>query len=235
MIIYGINTIKELLKTKPKIIKKIFYSGSRIENLNLRKDINFVKKVSKKELNEITGNDDNQGIAILVKKPDLLNYDNLKKNINNLGRVVVILDHIMDTHNLGAIIRSGLFFGIKTFIIPNKRAAAISPGSVKSSSGLIFNSDIYTVSNIINTINLFKENDYWVIGADLFGEDLYSEKVGRYENMKTLLVFGSEGKGLSKLVKDNCDFPISIKGNKNIDSLNVSVAAGIIMSRFRDK
>ena len=181
MIIYGINTIKELLKTKPKIIKKIFYSGSRIENLNLKKDINFVKKVSKKELNEITGNDDNQGIAILVKKPDLLNYDNLKKNINNLGRVVVILDHIMDTHNLGAIIRSGLFFGIKTFIIPNKRAAAISPGSVKSSSGLIFNSDIYTVSNIINTINLFKENDYWVIGADLFGEDLYSEKV---EGMK---------------------------------------------------
>ena len=195
MIIYGINTIKELLKTKPKIIKKIFYSGSRIENLNLRKDISFVKKVSKKELNEITGNDDNQGIAILVKKPDLLNYDNLKKNINNLGRVVVILDHIMDTHNLGAIIRSGLFFGIKTFIIPNKRAAAISPGSVKSSSGLIFNSDIYTVSNIINTINLFKENDYWVIGADLFGEDLYSEKVEKYENMKTLLVFGSEGKG----------------------------------------
>ena len=87
MIIYGINTIKELLKTKPKIIKKIFYSGSRIENLNLKKDINFVKKVSKKELNEITGNDDNQGIAILVKKPDLLNYDNLKKNINNLGRL----------------------------------------------------------------------------------------------------------------------------------------------------
>ena len=74
-----------------------------------------------------------------------------------------------------------------------------------------------------------------MIGADLFGEDLYSEKVGKYENMKTLLVFGSEGKGLSKLVKDNCDFPISIKGNKNIDSLNVSVAAGIIMSRFRDK
>ena len=235
MIIYGINIIKELLKTKPKIIKKIFYSGSKIKDLNLSEDINLIKKVSKREINEITGNDDNQGIAILVENPKLLNYDDLKKNINNLGRVVVILDHIMDTHNLGAIIRSGLFFGIKTFIIPNKRAATISPGSVKSSSGFIFNSDIYSVSNIINTINLFKENDYWVIGADLFGDDLYSEKIEKYKNSKSLLIFGSEGKGLSKLVKNNCDIPISIKGNENIDSLNVSVAAGIIMSRFRDK
>ena len=72
MIIYGINIIKELLKTKPKIIKKIFYSGSKIKDLNLSEDINLIKKVSKREINEITGNDDNQGIAILVKKPDLL-------------------------------------------------------------------------------------------------------------------------------------------------------------------
>ena len=74
-----------------------------------------------------------------------------------------------------------------------------------------------------------------MIGADLFGDDLYSEKIEKYKNSKSLLIFGSEGKGLSKLVKNNCDIPICIKGNENIDSLNVSVAAGIIMSRFRDK
>ena len=79
MIIYGINIIKELLKTKPKIIKKIFYSGSKIKYLNLNEDINLTKKVSKREINEITGNDDNQGIAILVENPKLLNYDDLKK------------------------------------------------------------------------------------------------------------------------------------------------------------
>ena len=79
MIIYGINTIKELLKTNPKIIKKIFYSSSKINDLNL-KNINLIKKVSKNEINEITGNDDNQGIAILVENPKLLNYEDLKKN-----------------------------------------------------------------------------------------------------------------------------------------------------------
>ena len=103
---------------------------------------------------------------------------------------------------------------------------------MKSSTGHIFQSMIYEVPNLINTIKFLKNNDYWIFGADIEGENLLSDKFNKFKNDKIVLILGSEQNGLSEAMKKNCDFLLSIRGNKNVNSLNVSVAAGILINKF---
>ena len=232
MIIYGINPIKEFVKNTPKNIEKLYYTGSRLNDIQSDLKNIHTQKVSQKQLNEITGNSENQGIAILIRKPRMFDYNDLKNNIKKMSNMIVMLDHVKDPHNLGAIVRTGLFFGINSFVIPNRRSASFTVGAVKSSTGHIFQSMIYEVPNLINTIKFLKNNDYWIFGADIEGENLLSDKFNKFKNDKIVLILGSEQNGLSEAMKKNCDFLLSIRGNKNVNSLNVSVAAGILINKF---
>ncbi|SME87994.1 23S rRNA (guanosine(2251)-2'-O)-methyltransferase RlmB [Pseudobacteriovorax antillogorgiicola] len=149
---------------------------------------------------------------------------------DQLSPVVLALDHITDTRNLGAILRSASFFGVSDIVVPQKRQAPIALGTMSTCQGALVFTDVYSVVNLVRTLRKLKDHGYWIVGTDMGGEpmDRYSSK---YE--KVVLVMGSEDKGLSRLVRKACDVIVSIEGAPNrVESLNVAVAAGIVLQQF---
>ena len=218
-------------------IKKIYLSKKTLNKFNknqLKKIKNLpIIYISEGDFKNLTQSNNHQSIAAEIKIDSVKALGDLKKNIASLGSVL-ILDHVQDPQNIGALSRTCVFFGISNIILPNDRTASISPGSVKSSAGAIFSINFYQVSNLLNTIKLLKENDYWIIGADLKGEDYQDFKFDKFIGENVVFVIGSESKGLSSLIRNNCDILLRINGNGSTDSLNVNVAAGILFSRFSD-
>ena len=218
-------------------IKKIYLSKKTFNkfNKNQLKKINNLPiiYISEGDFKNLTQSNNHQSIAAEIKIDSVKALGDLKKNIASLGSVL-ILDHVQDPQNIGALSRTCAFFGISNIILPNDRTASISPGSVKSSAGAIFSINFYQVPNLVNTIKVLKENDYWIIGADLKGEDYKDFKFDKFIGENVVFVIGSESKGLSSLIRSNCDILLRINGNGSTDSLNVNVAAGILFSRFSD-
>jgi len=237
MIIYGMNPVLDSIDLYFDKIKKIYLSKKTFNkfNKNQLKKINNLPiiYISEGDFKNLTQSNNHQSIAAEIKIDSVNMLDDLKKNIASLGSVL-ILDHIQDPQNIGAISRTCVFFGISNIILPNNRTASISPGSVKSSAGAIFSINFYQVPNLVNTIKILKENDYWIIGADLKGEDYQDSKFDKFIGDNVVFVIGSESKGLSSLIRSNCDILLRINGNGSTDSLNVNVAAGILFSRFSD-
>jgi len=139
-----------------------------------------------------------------------------------------MLDHLEDPHNFGAIIRTCEALGIDGIIIPNDRSVSVNSTVVKTSTGAIYNMPIIRVANLGTTINKLKDLGYWIIGTDMEGTD-YTEID---YNMPICLVIGNEGSGISKIVRDNCDFIAKIPMIGKINSLNASVSCGIVLSRI---
>lgn len=219
MYIYGKNVAKEYLTNKEKI-KKIYLANNfndadilnRIKNMK----VNYLDKFELDKL--VKGN--HQGIVLEVedfKYEDISCFDDAK--------LVVILDHIEDPHNFGAIIRTCEAAGVDGIIIPKDRACEVNSTVIKVSTGAIKNIKICEVVNLNRSIQYLKDHGYWIVGTDMNGTDYkkidYSGKTG--------IVIGNEGKGMSSLVKNNCDFIASIPMNGKVNSLNASVAAGIII------
>ena len=221
MHVFGKNVTKEILNN-PKSIKKAYI----YENFNDDYILNELKKLnipckflSRKDLDKIEeGN--HQGIILDIED---YNYVSLDKILQN--DLVVILDHLEDPHNFGAIIRTCECAGVDYIVIPNKRSVEITASVFKSSSGAVVHQKICKVANLHNTIEKLKKNGFWIIGTDANGEDYTSiDYTG-----KTALVIGSEGKGLQSLLRKSCDQIASIPLKGKINSLNASVAAGIMI------
>lgn len=159
-----------------------------------------------------------QGIILEIEDFDYHSLD-------DLGDKIIMLDHIEDPHNFGAIIRTAEASGIDSIIIPKDRSVEVNSTVVKVSVGAIENVKISKVSNLVNTMKELKKRGYWIIGTDMIGEDYrkidYSGKI--------VIVIGNEGKGMSRLVRENCDFIASIPMRGKVNSLNASVAAGLII------
>ena len=167
--------------------------------------------------------------GIILDVDDVKTYDfDFIKNIKKDNPILVMLDHLEDPHNFGAIIRTCEALGIDGIIIPNDRSVNINGTVVKTSVGAIYNMPIIRVVNLGNTIEKLKDIGYWIVGTDMIGTD-YTEID---YNMPVCLVIGNEGKGISKLIKDNCDFMATIPMSGNINSLNASVSCGIVLSRI---
>jgi 23S rRNA (guanosine2251-2'-O)-methyltransferase len=144
--------------------------------------------------------------------------------------LVIAIDHITDPRNLGAIVRSAAFFGVREVIVPEKRQVLLTQASVATAQGGFALTDLVCVTNLNRTLDELKEHGYWIIGTAMDGEPLAS-LVGVYN--KVVMVLGSEDTGLSKLVRERCDRLAAIRGrSEGLDSLNVSVAAGIFLSAF---
>ncbi len=139
---------------------------------------------------------------------------------------VVILDHIQDPHNLGAIIRTAEAAGVDAVIIADKRAATMTAGAIKASAGAVEYIPIMTVANIAQTIEYLKKGNIWIVGTADEAEKTHTECDLRG---RLAIVIGSEGEGLSRLVRDKCDFLVRIPMKGKISSLNASVAAGVIL------
>jgi len=219
MIVFGKNVAKEVIDSK-KEIKKVYLSKQFDDEKLIKyfEDNNIkINRMDKRILDQkFKGN--NQGIALEIEDYKYISIDEVL-NTNFL----VMLDHLEDPHNFGAIIRTCEAAGVDAIIIPKKRSVEITSTVMKVSAGALNNIKIVEVSSLPQTIEKLKKHGFWFYGTDMDGSN-YTDVV--YDS-KTCLVIGAEGNGISKLVSEKCDYIISIPMTGKINSLNASVAAGI--------
>lgn len=221
MLICGKNTINEYINNNSEIKEVYIQDNFNDEIIQVLKQKKYQIKILKKyELDKMT-KENHQGI--IAKVPDF-KYAELK-DIMIENSFIVILDHIEDPHNLGAIIRTCEAAGVNGIIIPKNRSVDVNSTVIRTSVGASFLIPIVQVTNISNTMDTLKKNNFWIYGSDLDGKD-YS-KVDYSGNV--CLVIGNEGNGMSRLVREKCDFIITIPMSGKINSLNASVATGILV------
>lgn len=223
MYVYGKNVVKEILKKNEKINKAYIYKNFNDENIisELQKRKISIKYMEKYELDKLA-NGVNQGIIVSV--PDY-KYASLDELLVKENPLLVILDHLEDPHNLGAIIRTCEAAGVDGIIIPKDRSVEVNATVIKVSTGAINNVKISMVTNLSRTIKELKEKGFWIVGTDMIGTDYDSID---YKG-KTAIIIGNEGSGMSRIIKESCDFIATIPMVGKINSLNASVAAGIVI------
>lgn len=222
MYVCGKNVVREYLNSDEKIKGAIVFENFNDEEIlkKLRLKTNNIKYVRKQEIDRMT-KENHQGIMLNVEDFEYADLDDLKKE----DALVVILDHIEDPHNFGAIIRTCEAAGVTGIIIPKNRCVEVNATVIRTSVGASKYVPIVEVTNLTNTINELKKDGFWVVGTDMDGTN-YTEI--DYKG-KTCLIIGNEGNGMSRIVRDNCDFIATIPMNGKINSLNASVAAGIVI------
>lgn len=223
MYIYGKNVALETIQTKKKINRIYLYKHFKDQEVlqALKKVSVDTKYLEKYEMDKLVkGN--HQGIILSVPDYQYQDLDDLLVKENPL---LVILDHIEDPHNLGAIIRTCEAAGVDGIILPKDRSVGVNPTVIKVSTGAIDYMKIAQVTNLNQTIRYLKKEGFWIVGTDMNGQD-YSEI--DYSG-KSAIVIGNEGEGLARMVRENCDFIASIPMNGKTNSLNASVAAGIVI------
>jgi len=222
MLVYGRNVARDLLKKNKKVKKVIIqenFDDEMIISLIEKNKLNVQIK-SKREIDDLC-NGVHQGIILDI--PDY-QYKTITDVLDQ--EVIVLLDHLEDPHNLGAIIRTCEAAGIKAVVIPKDRQVQINSTVMKTSVGTLDNVDIVSVSNLNQTIKVLKDNGFWIVGTAL--ENSQDYRTIDYSG-KIALVIGNEGKGISDLVAKNCDFLAKIPMYGETNSLNASVAAGIMI------
>ncbi len=224
MLVYGKNVAEELLKNHKKIRKIIIQEGFFDKKINfLIEKYKFeVKICSKKEMDGLCSGL-HQGIILDV--PDYKYYD-IQDVINDHCSFVVLLDHLEDPHNLGAIIRTCEAAGVTHVILPKNRQVPINATVMKTSVGTLDKVKVVSVSNLAYAIDYLKKNNFWVIGTALNHSVDYRE-IDYSGNIA--LVIGNEGNGISDIVAKKCDFLAKIPMYGSTNSLNASVAAGIMI------
>ena len=223
MLVYGKNVCLEYLNQNKKILNAYVQNNfndfellNKVKNKNIR--LNTLNKFDMdKKVNGL-----HQGIILEVED---YKYANLDEIINGEDNLIVMLDHIEDPHNFGAIIRSCEAAGVAGIIIPSDRSVDVNATVIKTSVGTTEKIKIVRVTNLNNTIKTLKDSGYWIFGTDMMGTDYRTlDYTG-----KTCIICGNEGSGMSKLVHDNCDFIASIPMRGEVNSLNASVATAIVV------
>ena len=224
MLVYGRNIAREMLEKNKKIEKIILQDGFDDKNINLLIEKNKIKVEfkTKREIDRLAIGV-HQGIILYI--PDY-KYKNLNEILKEEINFVVLLDHLEDPHNLGAIIRTCEAAGVDAIILPKDRQVQINSTVMKTSVGTLDNMDIVSVTNLVNSISKLKDNGFWIVGTAL--EDSVDYREIDY-NGKIALVIGNEGSGMSKLVTRECDYIANIPMYGTTNSLNASVAAGIMI------
>lgn len=224
MLVYGRNVAKELLENNKNVQKIILQDGFNDKEIKALIDFRKipVQYKSKREIDDLA-NGVHQGIILFI--PDY-KYKDLNDVLTAEASFFVLLDHIEDPHNLGAIVRTCEAAGVDAIIMPRDRQVQVNATVMKTSVGTLENVDIVTVSNLNNTISELKKNGFWVVGTAL--EDSVDYRSIDYSS-KIALVIGNENSGMSNLVKKSCDFIAKIPMYGKTNSLNASVAAGIMI------
>ena len=222
MYVFGKNVAREVIKNAEKIkrafISKNFDEKDIITVLN-RNNIK-IKYMEKREIDKITDGN-HQGIVLEIEDYEYCDVDELIEDES----LIVILDHLEDPHNLGAIIRTCEAANVSGIIIPKDRSVSVNSTVMKISAGALEMVKIAQVTNLSQTIEYLKKQGYWIVGTDMQGTNYHEID---YKG-KTAIIIGNEGKGMSSIVRKNCDFIASIPMKGQINSLNASVAAGIII------
>lgn len=230
--IEGRNPIIEALRSD-RAIDKIMISNSSKEGsikkiIGMAKEKNIViQYVDKHKLDEISTSHAHQGVIAVVSDYKYYELSDLLEIANKKGEdpFFIILDEITDPHNLGTIIRTADAVGAHGVIIPKRRSVHITSVVAKASAGAVEYVPVCKVTNIVNTIKQLKKEGLWIAAADMDGEVFYEQNL----TGPIGLVIGSEGFGVSRLVKQNCDFVVKMPMIGNVSSLNASVAGGILL------
>lgn len=231
-VIAGRNSILEAIKSNREINKILFQEGiekGRLKSIfaiaNEKKII--CQEVPKRKLDNLTS-ERHQGVIAFVAPYNYHDFDEVINNLEiNKNTTLLILDHIEDPHNLGAIIRTAEASGVKAVIIPKRRSAVVSQTVVKASAGSIEYMPIIRVSNLVDTIKKLKEKGFWIAGTTLAERSENYTKIAK--DVPLAIVIGNEGDGMSNVVANECDFLYHLPMIGKIQSLNASVAAGIVM------
>ena len=228
MYIYGKNVAKEKIISGERI-NKIYlaekFSDRELLDLIKEKKIKYNFVPIKFLDSKVSGL--HQGIILDVDDINTFDLDYVK-NIKKDNPLLVMLDHLEDPHNFGAIVRTSEALGINGIIIPNDRNVGVNSTVVKTSAGAIYNMPIIRVANLMATVKKLKDMGYWIVGTDMDGEDYTNIDY----NMPVCLVIGNEGKGMSKIISDNCDYIVRIPMVGKINSLNASVSCGIVLAQI---
>ena len=226
-IVYGKNSFVEALNM------------NRINEAFVLKDCPYIKELQRKhikyqivdrgKLDSLSKSGNHQGCLAYVEEYKLSSLESMLKKENGL---IVLLDGLKDPHNLGAIIRTCECAGVDGLVYKKHNSVHLNDTVAKVACGALEYVKVAEVTNLVNTIKTLKDNGYWIVGTDGDGNDLYN-KIDY--NMNIALIIGSEGEGMSRLVKQECDFIVKMPMKGHINSLNASVAAGIMIFNILDK
>jgi 23S rRNA (guanosine2251-2'-O)-methyltransferase len=233
-ILYGRNVAREVLRARRRHIHKVILADnierSAIikEIIDLAKSINVsLQTVSRHKLNDI--GKEHQGVAVEVGRYPLVTAEDILRRAGKLEEApfIIALDHITDPHNVGAILRTAEIVGVHGVLLPKQRAAGITPAVVKASAGAAEHMWVAQVPNLVQAMKNLKQENVWVGGI----EDAAEATPYHQANLSgpILLVVGSEGQGMSRLVRETCDFIVNLPMRGQIESLNASVAAALVL------
>ena len=228
----GRNAVLELLKSGRDIDKILVAKGNvegtikRIVGEASKKGI-VIQEAARQKLDELSQTKNHQGVIAFASAHDYSTIEDILENAAVRGEepFIIVMDGITDPHNLGAVIRTAECAGAHGIIIPKRRSVGLTAVVAKTSAGAVEYMPVAKVTNISATIDLLKSRGIWVAATDMKGENYFKADLGG----PIALVIGSEGDGVGRLVKEKCDFTVSIPMYGNITSLNASVAAGLIM------
>ncbi len=231
--IQGRNPVMEALKSGREIDKILLAKGteggSLIKILAKAKERGIpIQYVDRQKINDMAGSTSHQGIIALVAAYKYVDFEDIIENRPNKDKdpFILILDEIMDPHNLGSIMRTANAVGVDGIIIPKRRSVGLTAVVAKTSAGAIEYVPVAKVSNIAQTIDKLKEKGIWVAGAHMEGDKNHYNT-----DLKgpLALVIGNEGEGISRLIKEKCDFLVRLPMAGQVPSLNASVAAAVLM------
>ena len=231
LVIEGRNAVIEAFRSGKPIDKLFVLDGCQDGPIRTivreaRKHDTLIQFVEKERLAQLSETGKHQGVIAHAAAYEYATVDDILKAAEEKGEdpFIILLDNIEDPHNLGAIIRTANLAGAHGVIIPKRRAVGLTATVAKTSAGAINYTPVAKVTNLVKTMEELKEKGLWFVCADMGGESMYKL------NLKGPigLVIGNEGEGVGRLVKENCDFIASIPMKGEIDSLNASVAAGVL-------
>jgi len=230
--IYGINAVSEALKARGRAFEWVGMAKER-HDLRLQRLIEDCRRLAvpvrflqRTELDRMAGNAAHQGVVAVTSAKQYSDLDDVVGAKRGQYSLVVVLDGVEDPHNLGAILRTADAAGADGIVIPERRAASVTGTVTKASAGASEHLPIAKVTNIARTVEELKERNLWTVGLDQRASQTYD---ALDYNMDCALVLGAEGKGLHDLVKRKCDFLVSIPMLGKVSSLNVSVAAAVVL------
>lgn len=232
--LYGLHSVQAALEYSPKTIHQAWVDSGRQDKRlgQLVDDLLALgiepEKVDRKRLDRLTDNHNHQGIVIEVEMPGELTESDLKTAVENLTATALflVLDNVQDPHNLGACLRTADATGVHGVIITKDNATGITPTVCKVASGAAETVPVYRVTNLSRTLRWLKDEGLWIMGAagettqTVFNTDL---------SVPMAIVVGAEGRGLRRLTKEQCDVLISIPMSGTVESLNLSVATGVLL------
>ncbi len=230
--IFGRNPVIEAIKNDREIDKILIKKGGIEGSINViikmakEKGI-IVQEAEKQKLDTLSDGENHQGVIAFAATHEYSSVKDILESASKKGHApfVIICDKITDPHNLGSIIRTANCVGADGIIIPKRNSVGLNSIVAKTSAGAIEYTPVAKVTNIARTIDDLKKEGLWIAGADMDGEEMCKTDLKGAVG----LVIGSEGEGISRLVKDKCDFIVKIPMAGQINSLNASVAAGVLM------